>query len=195
MDVDSVLRRGVLLERITLGWNAAGLVVLAVAAIEARSVALAGFGLDSLVEIGASVVVLWELADAEGARRRVALRAIGFCFAGLSAYILVQSVLVLALRHHARHSPLGIGWTALTAAVMFALAAGKRRAGEALANAVLVSEGRVTFVDGLLACAVLLGLAANAALDWWWADPAAGLVIVGYGVREAVTLLRPARAR
>jgi divalent metal cation (Fe/Co/Zn/Cd) transporter len=76
--------------------------------------------------------------------------------------------------YHPRHSVLGIIWTAVTAVVMFALAWGKARAGRALGNPVLRTEGRVTMVDGILAAAVLLGLVLNAGLGWWWADPAAG---------------------
>jgi divalent metal cation (Fe/Co/Zn/Cd) transporter len=75
-------------------------------------------------------------------------------------------------------------WTAVTAVVMFALAFGKARTGAALANPVLVTEGRVTLVDGLLAVAVLAGLLCNAAAGWWWADPLAGYVLLGYAVRE-----------
>ena len=181
----ALLRRGIALERVTLGWNVVGIVVLAVAAVAARSVALAGFGLDSLVEIGASTVVLWELAAVDESRQRRALRLIGAAFVALSLYVAVQSVVVLVNAHHAQHSALGIAWTAITAAVMFALAAGKARTGTALGNPVLVTEGCVTFIDGLLASAVLLGLVANAVLGWWWADPLAGLVIVFYGLREA----------
>jgi divalent metal cation (Fe/Co/Zn/Cd) transporter len=73
---------------------------------------------------------------------------------------------------------------------MFLLAAGKGRVGRALGNPVLVTEGRVTFIDGLLAVAVLLGLALNFAFEWWWADPIAGLVIVYYAIREAVHIFR-----
>jgi divalent metal cation (Fe/Co/Zn/Cd) transporter len=80
-----------------------------------------------------------------------------------------ESTVVLAIGHHPRHSLLGIAWTAATAAVMFALAAGKSRTGQALDNPVLSTEGRVTLIDGLLAVAVLLGLALNAGLGWWWA--------------------------
>jgi divalent metal cation (Fe/Co/Zn/Cd) transporter len=80
---------------------------------------------------------------------------------------------------------LGIAWTAITAVVMFALAAGKTRTGVALDNPVLRTEGRVTTIDGILATAVLVGLALNASLGWWWADPAAGYVLVYYGAREA----------
>ena len=183
-----LLRRGRLLEVATLAWNVAGLVVLGFAAVAARSIALAGFGLDSLIEIGASTVVLWELSAVDDARQRRALRLIGGAFVALAGYLTAQSAWVLAARFHPHHSPLGIGWTALTAAVMFALAAGKARTGRALANPVLVAEGRVTAVDGLLAVAVLIGLVLNAVVGWWWADPLAAGVLVFYAAREAFTI-------
>ncbi len=117
-------------------------------------------------------------------RQRRGLRLIGYAFAALAAYLLVQSTLVLATGYHPRHSLPGIIWTALTAVVMFALAAGKARTGAALDNPVLRTEGRVTVIDGILAVAVLLGLVLNAAAGWWWADPAAGSVLVYYAARE-----------
>jgi divalent metal cation (Fe/Co/Zn/Cd) transporter len=180
-----LLQRGVNLERMTLGWNVVGIVVLGVAAISAGSVALAGFGLDSLVEIGASTVVLWELSGSGEVRQRRALSLIGAAFILLAIYLMVQSAIVFATAHHARTSGLGIAWTAVTAAVMFALASGKAATGKALGNPVLVAEGRVTFVDGLLSSAVLFGLLLNAVVGAWWADPLAGLVIVVYGLKEA----------
>ncbi|MFE4703497.1 cation transporter [Streptomyces sp. NPDC056738] len=180
----ALLRRGFALEYTTLAWNVVGIVVLAVAAVSARSVALAGFGLDSLIEIGASTVVIWELSGTGEARQHRALKLIGVGFAALAAYLLVQSTWALAAGHHPHHSPLGIAWTAITAAVMFALAAGKARTGAALDNPVLKTEGRVTLIDGLLAAAILLGLALNAAWGFWWADPLAGYVLVYYAIRE-----------
>jgi divalent metal cation (Fe/Co/Zn/Cd) transporter len=180
----ALVRRGFILEYATLSWNVAGLVVLAIAALSARSVALAGFGLDSLIEIGASTVVIWELSGAGEERQRRGLRLIGYAFGALAAYLLVQSTVVLAAGYHPRHSLAGIAWTALTAVVMFALAAGKARTGRALGNPVLRTEGRVTMIDGILATAVLLGLTLNAAVGWWWADPAAGYVLVCYAARE-----------
>ncbi|HEX7164910.1 MAG TPA: cation transporter [Trebonia sp.] len=161
-----------------------GIVILAIGAVTARSVALAGFGLDSLIEIGASTVVIWELSGTGADRQRRGLRLIGYAFAALAVYLLVQSTVVLATGHHPRHSVLGIVWTAVTAAVMFTLAAGKARTGQALGNPVLQTEGRVTVIDGILAVAVLLGLVLNAAAGWWWADPAAGYVLVYYAARE-----------
>ena len=188
-----LLRRGFALEYVTLAWNVAGIVVLAIAAIGARSVALAGFGLDSLIEIGASTVVIWELSGAGEDRQRRGLRLIGRAFAALAVYLLVQSTVVLAAGYHPRHSLPGIIWTAVTAAVMFALAAGKARTGQALDNPVLRTEGRVTMIDGILAAAVLLGLVLNAALGWWWADPAAGYVLVYYAAREVRDIFRAGR--
>lgn len=180
----TLLRRGFALEYATLGWNLAGIIVLGLAAVAARSVALAGFGLDSLIEIGASIVVIWELSGTGQDRQRRALRLIGAAFALLAAYLAVQSTIVLATEYHSRHSPAGIAWTALTAAVMFALAAGKATTGTALGNPVLRTEGRVTLVDAILATAVLAGLALNAGLGWWVADPLAGYVLVCYAARE-----------
>jgi divalent metal cation (Fe/Co/Zn/Cd) transporter len=189
-----LLRRGRVLEGITLSWNVAGIVVLAIAAIGARSVALAGFGLDSLIEIGASTVVLWELAGTGADRQRRALLLIGGAFLALAAYLAVQSAIVLATGYHARPSPLGIAWTAVTAAAMFALAAGKARTGRALSNPVLSTEARVTLVDGILALAVLLGISLNAAAGWWWADPLGALVIVFYASREAHEIFGSSRS-
>jgi divalent metal cation (Fe/Co/Zn/Cd) transporter len=189
-----LLRRGRALEVITLAWNLAGIAVLAIAAIRARSVALAGFGLDSLIEIGASTVVLWELSGTGEDRQRRALRLIGGAFVVLAAYLAVQSAVVLATGYRAGHSMLGIAWTAVTAAVMFALAAGKARTGRRLGNPVLATEGRVTLVDGILAVAVLAGLALNAGAGVWWADPLAALVIVFYALREARAIFRPGPA-
>ena len=186
-----LLRRGFALEYLTLGWNVAGIVVLAIAAIAARSVALAGFGLDSLIEIGASVVVIWELSGTGEERQRRGLRLIGYAFTALAVYLAVQSTVVLAAGYRPGHSLPGIAWTALTAGVMFALAAGKARTGRALGNPVLRTEGRVTMVDGILAVAVLTGLALNAAAGWWQADSAAGYVLVYYAAREVREVFRP----
>jgi hypothetical protein len=137
-----LLRRGFALEYVTLAWNVVGIVILAIAAVSAGSVALARFGLDSLIEIGASAVVIWELASTGEEGQRYGLRLIGYSFAVLAVYLLLQSTAVLAAGYHPRHSLPGIIWTAVTAAVMFALAAGKARTGRALDNPLLRTEGR-----------------------------------------------------
>jgi len=185
-----LLRRGFVLEYFTLAWNVVGIVVLAITAYAARSVALAGFGLDSVIEIGASTVVIWELSGTGADRQRRALRLIGGAFALLAAYLMVQSTIVLVTGYHPGHSPVGIIWTGVTALVMVALAAGKARTGASLGNPVLRTEGRVTLIDALLALAVLVGLVLNAGLGWWWADPLAGYVLVFHAVREVRSLFR-----
>ncbi len=175
-----------MLEYATLIWNVAGVVVLATAAIAAGSVALAGFGVDSLIEIVASAVVVWQLRGEEGSdRERRALRIIAVAFVLLAIYIAVQSAITLTTRTHPGHSTLGIVWLAATVLAMFALAAGKRDAGRRLGNAVLQTESRVTVIDGALAAAVLAGVILNAAAGWWWADPLSALTILVYGLREA----------
>lgn len=182
-----LLRRGFALEGVTLAWNVVGIVVLLVAVLGTRSVALAGFGLDSLIEIGASTVVIWELSGTGEPRQHRALRLIGVAFVVLAAYLTVQSTVALTLGPRPEHGALGIVWTATTALVMVALAASKAHTGASLANPVLVTEGRVTLVDALLAAAVLAGLTLDTTLSWWWADPIAGYVIVIYAAREART--------
>lgn len=183
-------RAGIGLEIITLGWNVVGVVLLAILAYQSASVALFGFGLDSLIEIGASTVVIWELTGTNATRQRVALRLIGWAFILLAAYLLVQAAVALLIRHHATPLIGGIGWTGLTAIVMFALARGKWAVGKRLDNPVLITEGRVTLIDGILATSVLIGLLLDYTLGWWWADPIAGLVIVFYAAREAAHIFR-----
>ncbi len=189
-----LLRQGRLLEAVTLGWNVVGVVILAIAASAASSVALAGFGLDSVIEIGASAVVLWELAGVAEERRHRATQLIGWAFVLLGGYLAVQSTAVLVVGFRPRHSALGIGWTGATAVAMFVLAAGKTRSGAALENPVLGAEGRITLIDGILATAVLTGLVLNALAGFWWADPAAGYVLLYYAIREAREALAPAAA-
>lgn len=162
-----------------------GVIILITAAYAARSVALAGFGLDSLIEIFASVVVVWQLLGIHLNREPAALRLIGVAFVLLVVYIAGQLVYTLLTRTHPEPSISGIVWTALTLLSMLGLAYGKLVTGQQLRNAVLQSEARVTLIDAYLAGAVLLGLGLNALRGWWWADPLASLVIVYYGLREA----------
>lgn len=186
LDHDSLLRRGLLLEYITLGWNVVGTGIVLFEAIRAHSVALAAFGLDSVIEIGASTVVVWQLKDVGKSRERPALRFISVAFFALAAYIAIQSLHSLLVRTVSATSPLGIAWLALTFVAMMTLAYGKGRTGAKLGNQVLETEARVTRVDAYLAASVLLGLILNATLHLWWADPIAALVVVFYGVKEGL---------
>ncbi|MDL9978445.1 cation transporter [Microbacterium sp. ASV49] len=190
MDTERLRRGGIGLEITTLAWNVVGVVLLAILAWQSASVALLGFGLDSLIEIGASTVVIWELTGTDEKRQHVALRLIGWAFILLAVYLLVQAAVALISGHRATPLLGGIGWTAATAIAMFLLAWGKHVVGRRLGNPVLVTEGRVTLIDGILATSVLLGIVLDYTLGWWWADPVAGLVIVFYAAREAVHIFR-----
>jgi len=184
-------RRGLRLEYATLGWNVVEIGFLVYAAIAARSVALAGFALDSCIEIFASVVVVWQLrGDVDPARERRAEHLIGVAFFALAVYLVGQTIVTLALGVRPESSPLGMAWLAATCVVMFSLAAAKARTGRELGNRVLRSEAKVTVVDATLAAAVFVGLALNATMGWWWADIAAGVVVIGYGLREGWRALR-----
>ena len=190
----SLLKCGLYPEYLTLAWNVVGSGIIMVAAYLAGSVALAGFGIDSLIEIFASVVVVWQLRGIVKDRERRALRLIGIAFFALAVYVLVQSVRTLASQAHPATSPLGMVWLAATVVAMLLLAWGKHRTGTQLGNPVLLTESRVTLVDAYLAASVLVGVALNALLGWWWADPLAGLVIVYYGIREGVHAYRESSA-
>jgi len=179
-----LLQRGLHLEYATLGWNVVGTVLVAVAAFKARSVALAGFGLDSLIEIFASTVVVWQLTGTGTEREQHALRLIGAAFFALALYITGQLVVTLVTQTHPSRSIVGIAWLAATLLAMVLLARGKGVTGKALDNPVLQTEAHVTLIDAYLAGAVLIGLVLNAAAGWWWADPLAGLEIVYYGIKE-----------
>ncbi len=184
-DGATLLRGGLRLEYATLGWNVVGVAILALAAWRARSIALAGFGLDSLIEILASAVVVWQLKGHHKERERIALRIIAVSFVALAAYIAAQAAFLLWIGAKPAPSPVGAAWLALTVMAMLALAAGKRSIGRRLGNQVLLSEAGVTMVDAGLGACVLVGVGLNALFGWWWADPASSLIIVFYGIKEA----------
>lgn len=195
----SLLRRAVRLEWLTVGWNVVEGIVAVAAGIAAGSVALIGFGVDSAVETVSGAVLVWRLSaesrgtlDEEAVERveRRAERLVGVAFLLLGAYVAVDAVLTLARGERPEASPVGIALTAVSIPMMLWLAAQKRRAGEALESRALVADSRQTAACWYLSVTTLAGLALNAALGWWWADPVAGLVIVAFLLREAVEALR-----
>ncbi|HEX6310405.1 MAG TPA: cation transporter [Acidimicrobiia bacterium] len=181
------LRRALRLEYATVAWNALEVFVTIGLGIAAGSLALIGFGLDSLVEIFASAVALWHLQGArEPERTRRALWLVALAFFALAAVLFAGVARDLVTDHRAGESPLGIAYLGVTAVVMLSLAIGKRRTSAELDDHPLSHEARVTFLDSALATGILLALAANAALGWWWADTLAaalvGLVAVSEGI-------------
>jgi len=184
MTTADLLKRGLYLEYLTLAWNVMGVVIVVASAVAARSVALAGFGLDSLIEIFASVIVVWQLTGVNQQRERRALRLIGGAFFALAVYILGQEAFTIIFGIRPTTSAGGIAWLTATLIAMLLLSRGKRITGRQLGNPVLTTEAHVTLIDAYLAAAVLAGLILNAVAGWWWADPLAGLVIVYYGIKE-----------
>jgi divalent metal cation (Fe/Co/Zn/Cd) transporter len=189
-ETDRLLRRGVRLEWATNGWNVMEVVVTVTLGIQARSLALVAFGLDSVVEIFASSVVIWNLHDtrSDPGDRRIhrSLRLIAVAFWVLAAFLCAASVRGLVLENRPEGSPLAIAYLALTACIMFGLSVLKRRIAQRIPSETLLAESAMTFLDGCLASSVLVALILNDALDWWWSDALAALVVAGFAVAEGV---------
>jgi divalent metal cation (Fe/Co/Zn/Cd) transporter len=181
------VRRARLLAWAGLGWHAVEASVAIAAGIVASSVALVGFGADSVVEAIAGVVVLWRFAGARAtsadAERR-AQRLIGASFFAIALYVAIEATRSLIGGHAAEASWVGIGLSVATLLTMPPLAAAKARVAARLNSAATRSEGRQNLLCAYLSAALLAGLLANAALGWWWADPLAALVVAGVAVRE-----------
>lgn len=191
----AAVRRGRRLQHLTLAWNSAECVVALAAGLGAGSVALVGFGLDSAIEVTASLAALWRLHhDADAARRpraeRRALLAIGLCFLALALWVLVESLATLVEGRAPERTWVGIGLAALSLAVMPVLARAKRRVASRLGSGALEAERRQTLVCAALSAILLAGLGLNAALGWWWADPVAGLAMTPLIAREGWQAVR-----
>ncbi len=159
--------------------------------IAAGSLALVAFGLDSIVEVFASVVVIWYIADHDTSHRSVrALRLVSASFVVLAVYLVIATTYSIASQNRAESSPFGIAYLAVTAVVMFGLARLKRVTGRAANSSPLLAEASMTFLDGCLATGILTALALNTAFGWWWAEPAAALLIAAACCREAVDTWR-----
>jgi divalent metal cation (Fe/Co/Zn/Cd) transporter len=189
-------RRALRLEYATIAWNVSEAVLTIALGIAAGSLALIGFGADSVIEVFASSVVVWHVLPGHETdhpeRTRRALRLVAVAFALLALVLAAAAIRDLATGRRAGESPFGIAYLAVTAVVMFSLAAAKHRVARALGSSPLRSEAAMTFLDGVLSSATLAGLALNAALGWWWADPAAALVVAVAAASEARENLREA---
>ena len=183
----SDLRTGRMLQRATIAWNVLEVGITIGLGVAAGSIALVAFGLDSLIEVFASLVVLWHMGepDKDTQRDRQARTLMAFAFAVLASYLAVAGIRSLVIGDQPESSPLGIAYLAVTALVMFGLAAWKKRIGQRLQTQPFLDEARMTHLDGWLASGILLALALNTAFGWWWADALAGLVIAAVAAREA----------
>jgi divalent metal cation (Fe/Co/Zn/Cd) transporter len=181
-------RRGFALEYATMAWMVAEAAVAITAGVLASSIVLIGFGLDSVIEFFAAVIVIWQLRGevAGQARETRAVRLIGLTFFALAIYLAAESIHDLLTRARAGESAAGLAITAAALIVMPVLAAAKRRTGQAMGNRTLVAESAETFFCAYTSAAALAGVGLNTALGWWWADPAAALVIAALAVKEGL---------
>lgn len=174
-----------LLAAASVAYNTVEAVVAIVAGAQASSVALIGFGLDSVVEASSGLIILWQFSHAlPESRERQALRGIGASFFALAAYVMIESLRTLANQEVPAQSTLGIGIAAVSLVIMPWLSSAQRRTGRELGSSAVVADSKQTLLCTYLSAVLLLGLLLNAQLGWWWADPLAGLVIAGVAARE-----------
>ncbi len=174
---------------LTIAWNSVECAVAVAAGVAAGSIALVGFGLDSLVEVFAGSVVLWRLRGEDEERERRALRLIALSFFALAAYVVAESTRDLFVGADADESAVGIGLAVVSLLVMPALAVAKRRTGQALGDPVVLADAKETLLCSYLSAVLLAGLLL-AGFGLAWADPLAALVIAGLAVREGLEAWR-----
>ncbi len=187
----SAERRNVLARRVrllvgaTIAYNLVEAAVAISAGRIADSTALISFGLDSVVEVSSAAAVAWQFSTSDHERReRAALRFIALSFFALAAYVSFESVRALIGADEASHSTVGIVLAALSLVIMPVLSSAQRRAGRELNSRSAVADSKQTLLCTYLSAVLLVGLVANWALGWWWADPLAALVIAGVAVKE-----------
>jgi divalent metal cation (Fe/Co/Zn/Cd) transporter len=191
----AIVARGLRLEYLGMGWNSLEALIAIAAGWSAGSIALFGFGLDSVVEVFSGAILLWRLQNddqvaARERRERLALRFVGISFLLLAVYVAVDSSRMLLHREAAARSVAGIALAAAALAVMPLLARAKRRVADALDSGAMRADSRQTDFCFWLSAVLLGGLLLNAAFGWWWADPVAGLVMVPFIVREGTRAIQ-----
>jgi Predicted Co/Zn/Cd cation transporters len=184
-------RRIRLIVGLTIGYNVVEACIALAAGSVASSVALVGFGLDSVVEVLSAAAVAWQFSAPDPERReRSALRLIALSFFGLALYVSASAVLTLVGLRQPEDSTVGIALTTVSLVVMPFLSLWERRTGRQLGSASAVADSKQTLICSYLSAAVLTGLALNSLVGWWWADPLAGLVIAWFAAREGMEAWR-----
>jgi len=176
---------------LTIGWNSLEAIVALLSGIAAGSIALVGFGLDSVVEVSSALVIVWRLTrqgtDAEANERaeRRAVRLIALTFFAIAAYVAYDAgAKLLGVSAEPEHITVGLILVTLSLVVMPALAWGKRRVAAGLGSVALKADAAETQLCTYLSAIVLVGLAANSLFGWWWMDPIAGLGVAAVAIRE-----------
>jgi len=194
-DRSAFVRRGLRLEYLTLAWNSLEALIAVAAGAIAGSIALVGFGIDSIIECASGGVLIWRLrTDADAHRRErvelIALRLVGASFLLLAAYVAYEAASTLLKREVPEHSLPGIMLAVASLIVMPVLARAKRKVAQGLSSGAMHADSRQTDLCAYLSAILLGGLLLNAAVGWWWADPVAGLIMVPIIAKEGVDALR-----
>lgn len=195
LDRQTVARRGKQLEYFTIAWNSLEGLVALVAGALAGSISLVGFGIDSFIEVTSGSVLLWRMSvDADMRKRerreKLSLRIVGVCFLGLATYIGYESISDLVTRKAPEHSIPGIVLACVSLVVMPLLSRAKKKVASELRSSAMRADAKQTDFCVYLSVILLLGLLLNAALGWWWADPAAGLIMVPVIAKEGVEAMQ-----
>lgn len=183
------IRRGRILEYITITWNSLEGIIAIGAGLMAGSIALVGFGVDSVIEVSSGAIILWRLSAGDH-REQLALRLVGLSFLALGAYVTFDAVKALWFREAPETTYIGIGIAALSLVVMPFLAHAKRKVARELKSNAMLADSKQTDLCTYLSAILLGGLILNAIFGWWWADPAAALLMVPIIAREGVQALR-----
>lgn len=186
--------RGRWLEYLTIGWNLLEGIISIGTGLWAGSIALVGFGFDSLIEVSSGAVLVWRLRLDEPERRkraeRIALKIIGISFLLLAAYVCFHAAKSLIKHEPPESSYTGIAIAALSLMVMPLLARAKRRVAAELNSRAMKADSRQTDLCAYLSAILLVGLVLNALFGWWWADPVAALVMLPMIMKEGIEALR-----
>ena len=195
IDRTALIRRGRYLEYFTIGYNSLEGLIAVGAGVVAGSIALVGFGFDSLIEVTSGAVLLWRLhVDLDEARRErveaISLRLVGACFIVLALYVSYDSIKSLLRREAPDESLIGIILAAVSLMVMPLLVRAKRRVARSINSGALMADSKQTELCTYLSAILLGGLLLNALLGWWWADPVAALIMVPIITKEGIEALR-----
>lgn len=184
-DRERLGRRAQLLAAASVSYNVIEAVIAVAAGLAAGSVALIGFGLDSVVEVSSGLIILWQFRHkVPDEREKQALRLMAVSFYALAAYVTFESVRALVVGHEPESSPVGIGLAVASLIVMPFLSWAQRRTGRLLGSSAVVADSTQTLLCTYLSAVLLVGLVLNATLGWSWADPLVGLVIAAVAIKE-----------
>lgn len=185
----ALVKRAKLLSYLTVGWNSLEGIIAIGAGVVAGSVALIGFGVDSVIEVSSGAIILWRLASGER-RERLALRLVGASFVALAIYVAYDAITSLINREIPEITYVGLGITTMSLVLMPMLARAKRNVAQQLHSNAMLADSRQTDICAYLSAIVLGGLGLNALFGWWWADPVAALIMVPIIAKEGIDSLR-----